>query len=280
MRIDSHQHCWNYSAAEYPWISAGMERLACDHLPGDLEAVARPVGVVGSVAVQARQSLAETRWLLGLAKKHPLIRGVVGWVDLRSERVADDLAILADDEKFVGVRHVVQDEPDPRFVLGEAFVRGVRSLHQFGLTYDLLLYPHQLPAAIDLVGQLPEQPFVLDHLAKPRIRPLQKVGEMADWRRDIETLARHDNVCCKLSGLVTEAVWRQWQRTDFLPYLDVALAAFGPDRLMFGSDWPVCLLSAEYAEVVGIIDDFISTLTPAEQSLIWADTACRVYRIR
>jgi len=280
MRIDSHQHFWNYSAAEYPWISAGMERLACDHLPADLEAVARPVGVVGSVAVQARQSLAETRWLLSLAKKHPFIRGVVGWVDLRSEHVADDLAILADDEKFVGVRHVVQDEPDPRFVLGEAFVRGVRALHRFGLTYDLLIYPHQLPAAIDLVGLLPEQPFVLDHLAKPRIKLPPKAGEMADWRRDIETLARHDNVCCKLSGLVTEAAWRQWQPADFTPVLDIALAAFGPDRLMFGSDWPVCLLSGEYAEVVGIIDDFISTLTPAEQSLIWADTACRVYRIR
>jgi L-fuconolactonase len=280
MRIDSHQHFWNYSVAEYPWISAGMERLACDHLPADLEAVARPVGVVGSVAVQARQSLAETRWLLSLANQHPFIRGVVGWVDLRSEHVADDLAILADDEKFVGVRHVVQDEPDPRFVLGEAFVRGVRALHRFGLTYDLLIYPHQLPVAIDLVGLLPEQPFVLDHLAKPRIKLPPKAGEMADWRRDIETLARHDNVCCKLSGLVTEAAWRQWQPADFTPVLDIALAAFGPDRLMFGSDWPVCLLSSEYAEVVGIIDDFISTLTPAEQSLIWADTACRVYRIR
>jgi L-fuconolactonase len=279
MTIDSHQHFWNYSAAEYPWIGAGMERLACDHLPGDLEAVARPVGVGGSVAVQARQSLAETRWLLRLAKKHPFIRGVVGWVDLRSERVADDLAILADDEKFVGVRHVVQDEPDPRFVLGEAFVRGVRSLHQFGLTYDLLLYPHQLPAAINLVGQLPEQPFVLDHLAKPRIRPPQKVGEMADWRRDIETLAQHDNVCCKLSGLVTEAAWRQWQRTDFSPYLDVALAAFGPDRLMFGSDWPVCLLSAEYAAVAGIIKHFVATLSPTERDHIWGTTARRFYHL-
>jgi L-fuconolactonase len=280
MRIDSHQHFWNYSAAEYPWIGAGMERLACDHLPADLETVARPVGVVGSVAVQARQSLAETRWLLSLAKKHPFIRGVVGWVDLRSERVADDLAILAHDEQFVGVRHVVQDEPDPRFVLGEAFVRGVRALHRFGLTYDLLIYPNQLPAAIDLVGLLPEQPFVLDHLAKPRIKLPPKADEIADWRRGIETLARHDNVCCKLSGIVTEVAWRQWQPVDFTPVLDIALAAFGPDRLMFGSDWPVCLLSAEYAEVAGIIDDFISTLTPAEQSLIWADTACRVYRIR
>ena len=275
MKIDSHQHFWNYSAADYPWIGAGMERLASDHLPADLEAIARPVGVVGSVAVQARQSLAETRWLLALAKNHPFICGVVGWVDLRSERVAEDLAALAHDEKFVGVRHVVQDEPDPRFVLGEAFVRGVRSLREFGLTYDLLLYPHQLPAAIDLVGLLPEQPFVLDHLAKPRI----KTGEIAEWRRDIETLAKHDNVGCKLSGLVTEAAWRQWQRTEFVPVLDVALAAFGPDRLMFGSDWPVCLLSAEYADVMGIIEDFIQTLSPTEQDQVWGTTARRFYRL-
>jgi L-fuconolactonase len=275
MKIDSHQHFWNYSAADYPWIGAGMEPLASDHLPADLEAVARPVGVVGSVAVQARQSLAETRWLLALAKNHPFICGVVGWVDLRNERVAEDLAALAPDEKFVGVRHVVQDEPDPRFVLGEAFVRGVRSLRQFGLTYDLLLYPHQLPAAIDLVGLLPEQPFVLDHLAKPRIR----TGEIAEWQRDIETLAKHDNVGCKLSGLVTEAAWRQWQRTEFVPVLDVALAAFGPDRLMFGSDWPVCLLSAEYADVMGIIEDFIQTLSPTEQDQVWGTTARRFYRL-
>lgn len=276
MRIDSHQHFWNYSAAEYPWISAGMERLACDHLPADLEAVARPVGVVGSVAVQARQSLAETRWLLSLAKKHPFIRGVVGWVDLRSEHVADDLAILADDEKFVGVRHVVQDEPDPRFVLGEAFVRGVRALHRFGLTYDLLIYPHQLPAAIDLVGLLPEQPFVLDHLAKPRI----KTGEIDPWRHDIEALARHDNVCCKVSGLVTEAAWGGWKPADFTPYLDVVLAAFGPERLMFGSDWPVCLLSGAYADVVGLAKEFFSRLSAAEQALVWGGTATRFYGLK
>lgn len=273
MRIDSHQHFWNYSAAEYPWIGAGMERLARDHLPADLEAVARPAGVVGSVAVQARQSLVESRWLLALAREHAFIRGVVGWVDLRSERVADDLAALAPDEKFVGVRHVVQDEADPRFLVGEAFVRGVRTLHQFGLTYDLLLYPHQLRSAIELVGVLPEQPFVLDHLAKPRM----KAGEIADWQRDIDTLARHENVCCKVSGLVTEAVWRQWKRADFRPYLDVAIAAFGPERLMFGSDWPVCLLSAEYADVVGIVEEFIETLSPTEQDRIWSGTASRFY---
>lgn len=273
MNIDAHQHFWNYSPTEYPWIGAGMERLARDHLPADLEAVAKPEGIGGSVAVQARQSLAESRWLLTLAEQHPFLRGVVGWVDLRSDRVAHELAALAVHETFVGVRHVVQDEPDPRFLLGEAFVHGLRQLHQFGLTYDLLLYPHQLPAAIELVGLLPEQPFVLDHLAKPRI----KTGEIDGWRRDIEALARHENVCCKLSGLVTEAVWRQWKPADFRPYLDVALAAFGPERLMFGSDWPVCLVAGDYAQVAGIVGDFLAALSPAEQESIWAGTATRFY---
>ncbi|MFM8436314.1 MAG: amidohydrolase family protein [Planctomycetia bacterium] len=275
MRIDAHQHFWSYSAAEYPWIGAGMERLARDYSPADLAAVAEPLGVAGSVAVQARQSLEESRWLLHLADEHPFIRGVVGWVDLRNERVAEEIALLAQHEKFVGVRHVVQDEPDPRFLLGESFVRGLRHLHPFGLAYDLLIYPPQLPAAVELAGLLPEQTFILDHLAKPRI----KAGEIAEWRRDIEALARHPNVACKLSGLVTEAAWRQWKRADFTPYLDVALDAFGPGRLMFGSDWPVCLLSGEYADVVGIIDDFIASLAPAEQTLIRGDTARRVYRL-
>jgi L-fuconolactonase len=253
-----------------------MERLARDYAPADLAAVARPEGITGSVAVQARQSFAESRWLLERADESEFVRGVVGWVDLRSERVAEALAPLAAHQKFVGVRHVVQDEPDPAFLLGEAFVRGVRMLERFGLTYDLLLYPQQLPAAIDLVGRVPDQPFVLDHLAKPRI----KTGELAQWRHDIEALARHANVCCKLSGMVTEAAWRQWRRADFVPYLDVALTSFGPERLMFGSDWPVCLLSADYAEVAGIVRDHTSRLSAAEQEMIWGGTARRFYHLK
>jgi L-fuconolactonase len=279
MKMDSHQHFWNYSPDDYPWIGAGMERLSRDYLPADLEAVARPEGIAGGVAVQARQSLVESRWLLELAERQPFIRGVVGWVDLLSDRVADDLAALAPHEKFVGVRHVVQDEPDPRFLLGEGFVRGVRQLHQFGLSYDLLLYPQQLPAAVELAGLLPEQPFVLDHLAKPQIKSPIKTSEFAGWRRDIEALARHANVCCKLSGLVTEAAWRQWQPADFRPFLEVALTAFGPERLMFGSDWPVCLLSADYADVAAIVKDFIAPLSPAEQAQIWGGTASRFYAL-
>lgn len=276
MKIDSHQHFWSYSAAEYPWIGAGMERIARDYLPADLAAVAAPQGIGGSVAVQARQSVAESRWLLGLAEASPIIRGVVGWVDLRSAGVAAELAELSAHEKFVGVRHVVQDEPDPRFVLGADFVRGLRQLRPYGLTYDLLIYPQQLPAAVQLVAMLPEQPFVLDHLAKPRI----KTGAIQEWRRDVEALAQHGNVCCKVSGMVTEADWRGWKPADFTPYLDVVLQAFGPERLMFGSDWPVCLLAGEYAEVVGIVADFFGRLSAAEQQFIWGGTATRFYGLK
>ena len=276
MRIDAHQHFWNYSAAEYSWIGAGSERLARDYLPPDLDPLLAGEGLDGSVAVQARQSVEESRWLLALAEAHPLVKGVVGWVDLRSDRVGDDLCVLAANPKFVGVRHVVQDEPDPRFVLGEGFIRGLWQLRQHGLTYDLLLYPNQLPAAIELVGLLPEQPFVVDHLAKPRIA----AGEIKGWDRHIRAIARHKNVCCKVSGMVTEVASQGWNRDDFTPYLDVVLEAFGPERLMFGSDWPVCLLAGEYADVAAIPRDYFSRLSATEQRMIWGDTAARFYGLK
>ncbi len=273
MRIDAHQHFWNYSAAEYPWIGAGMERLARDHLPADLAPLAAAAGVGGTVAVQARQSLEESRFLLDLAAASPLIRGVVGWVDLRSDEVDRQLAELAPRPKFVGVRHVVQDEPDPRFLLGDAFMRGIGRLAAHGLVYDLLLYPVQLPAAAELVRRFPEQPFVLDHLAKPRIRE----GVFDPWRADLEALAAAPNVSCKLSGMVTEAAWGKWKRADFVPYMEAALEAFSPRRLLFGSDWPVCTLSAPYGDVVGIVDDFLARLSPDEQAAIRGGNAVRVY---
>ncbi len=275
MRIDAHQHFWSYSAAEYPWIGKGMERLARDHLPKDLATLAAAEGIGGTVAVQARQSLEESRWLLELADANPLIRGVVGWVDLRSTHVVDQLRDVAEHPKFVGVRHVVQDEPDPRFLLGESFLHGIGKLTTFGLTYDLLLYPQQLPAAAEFVGRFPEQPFVLDHLAKPRI----KAGELDPWRHDLEALAAHDNVLCKLSGLVTEADWQGWKRADFIPYLEVALETFSPERLMFGSDWPVCTLAAGYADVIGIVRDFLAPLAAAEREAILGGNATRFYSI-
>lgn len=273
MRIDAHQHFWRYSAAEYPWIGPGMERLARDFLPADLAPLLEAGGIGGTVAVQARQSLEETRWLLELADGHDFIRGVVGWVDLRSTHVADQLARFADHPRFVGVRHVVQDEADPRFLLGEAFLHGLARVAEAGLVYDLLILAPQLPAAAEMVALRPGQPFVLDHLAKPPIA----AARLDPWRADIRALARHPHVACKLSGMVTEARLRQWRGEDFLPYLETALEAFSPERLMFGSDWPVCTLSGEYAEVAGIVDDFIARLAPAERAAIAGGTAARVY---
>ena len=275
MRIDAHQHFWKYSPEEYPWIGKGMERLAHDHLPADLAGLAAAEGIGGTVAVQARQSLAESRWLLELAEADPLIRGVVGWVDLRSTHVADQLREFAGRPKFVGVRHVVQDEPDPRFLLGESFLHGLRHLADFGLAYDLLLYPSQLPAAVELAGRFPEQRFVLDHLAKPRI----KAGEIDPWRRDLRALADHGNVHCKLSGMVTEADWQGWKRSDFTPYLEVALECFSPQRLMIGSDWPVCTLAAGYADVIGIVREFLASLSAPEREAIEGGNAARFYAL-
>ena len=275
MRIDAHQHFWSYSAAEYPWIGKGMERLAHDHLPKDLATLAAAEGIGGTVAVQARQSLEESRWLLELADASPLIRGVVGWVDLRSTHVVDQLREVAEHPKCVGVRHVVQDEPDPRFLLGESFLHGIGKLATFGLTYDLLLYPQQLPAAAEFVGRFPEQPFVLDHLAKPRI----KAGELDPWRHDLKALAAHGNVLCKLSGMVTEADWQGWKRADFTPYLEVALETFGPKRLMIGSDWPVCTLAAGYPDTIGIVRDFLAPLAAAEREAIEGGNAARFYAL-
>jgi len=275
VRIDAHQHFWSYSAAEYPWIGKGMERLAHHHLPQDLAPLATAEGIGGTVAVQARQSLEESRWLLELADADPLVRGVVGWVDLRSTHVEDQLRAFADRPKFVGVRHVVQDEPDPRFLLGESFLHGIGKLASFGLTYDLLLYPRQLPAAAELVALFPGQPFVLDHLSKPRI----KAGELDPWRQELKALAAHGNVLCKLSGMVTEADWQGWKRADFTPYLETALEAFSPERLMFGSDWPVCTLAAEYADVFGIVTDFLADLTESERDAILGGNAARFYAL-
>jgi L-fuconolactonase len=275
MRVDAHQHFWKYDPAAYPWIGEGMQRLARNYLPADLAPLLQADGLRGSVAVQARQTLEETRWLLSLADAAPVILGVVGWVDLRSPEVGEQLREFAGNPRFVGVRHVVQDEPDPRFLLGDAFVAGLRQLHGFGLSYDLLLFPPQLQAAVELVGMMPEQRFVLDHLAKPRI----KQALLDPWRGDLAALARHANVSCKLSGLVTEADWKGWKREDFTPYLEVVLEAFGPQRLMYGSDWPVCLLAAEYADVFGIVEDFLGRLSEDEREAILGGNARRFYRL-
>ncbi len=272
--IDSHQHFWSYDPNQYPWIQAESP-IQRSFLPQDLEPLLRETRIDGCVAVQARQTVEETRWLLELARQYPFIAGVVGWVDLRSPEVAAQIDQFHADEKLVGIRHVVQDEPDDRFILREAFCRGISALKEFDLAYDLLIFPNQLPAAIELVRRFPEQRFVLDHLAKPQIKQQQ----MEPWRGRIRELAQAPNVFCKISGMVTEARWGGWQPSDFQPYLDEVWNSFGADRLMIGSDWPVCLLSADYQRTMGIVHSFLQQFAEEEREKVLGANAIRFYRL-
>ena len=273
MRIDSHQHFWKYSETEYPWIGKGTP-LQRDWLPADLEREAAKVGINGSVAVQARPTLEESRWLLELADKSPFIKGVVGWVDLQSEKVGDDLAALSKHQKFVGVRHVVQSEVAD-FMLKPEFLRGLAALHAFDFTYDLLLFPKHLPSSVKVVEKLSHQRFVLDHIAKPMIR----AGMLQPWKDDLRELAKHQNVFCKISGLVTEAKLKDWKKEDFRPYLDVVFEAFGEDRVMFGSDWPVCLLAGSYEQVHGLAADYFKQFSSAVQEKFLGGNAVKFYKL-
>lgn len=275
MRIDSHQHFWHYNPAEHVWMNDRMDVLKTDYLPDDLKPLLAETGINGTIAVQARQNLHETAWLLELSNQYDVIKGVVGWVNLRSHEVSKQLEQYATHYKLIGVRHVIHDEPDDAFILGEAFLRGLSQLRAFNLVYDLLLFPKHLPYAIQVVEQFPEQRFVLDHIAKPLIRN----GTLEPWASDICELAKHENVYCKVSGMVTEAVWGGWTQADFVPYLDVIFDCFGAERLMFGSDWPVCTLSATYGEVVGIVTDYIQQLSDAEQARVMGTNAIHVYNL-
>lgn len=271
MRLDAHQHFWSYDAAQYPWIPLGSP-LHRSWLPADLAALQAPLGFEGSIAVQARQSLTESEWLLSLAEQAPAIKGVVGWVDLRSDRVGESLERLAAHPKFVGVRHVAQDEPND-FFAGQDFRRGLAQLQAHDLSYDLLIYPQQLPATIDLVESFPDQRFVLDHVAKPLI----KAGDFEPWAADLRRLARLPHVHCKISGLLTEADHQLWQPTDFTRYLDLAWEVFGPRRLMYGSDWPVCLLAGSYERAYRLIADYAAPRSADEQADLFGGNCAKFY---
>ena len=272
--LDSHQHFWRYDAAQYPWIQKGSP-LHRDWLPADLAPLLAEAGVSGCIAVQARQNFEESRWLLSLARDAAIIKGVVGWVDLRGESVGRELAELARDPKFRGVRHVVQDEADPVFMQGREFQRGIGALHQFGLVYDILVTAQQIPSALKLAQAFPDLPFVLDHAGKPRI----KAAVVEPWRFDVRELAKCANVFCKVSGLVTEADHAKWQPADLRRYLDVIFAAFGEDRVMFGSDWPVCLLAGEYPRVVNVVREYAAQFSAEAQAKLFGGNAARFYGI-
>jgi L-fuconolactonase len=275
MRIDAHQHFWHYSAKEYGWIGPDMAMLKQDRLPENLIPLLRDADLDGAVVIQARQTLEETQWLLDLAEQYSFIKGVVGWVDLRSPDLHMQLERFSNHSKFCGVRHVVQDEPDDQFMLRDDFLRGIATLAEFDLTYDILIFPRHLPVACKVVARFPDQPFALDHIGKPPI----KDGMLEPWSTGIGRLAAYPNVVCKISGMVTEADWRGWQPSHLRPYLDVVLEAFGPQRLMFGSDWPVCTVAGTYGQVVELVAAYARQLSVGEQAAIWGSTARQFYRL-
>ncbi|HEX3739939.1 MAG TPA: amidohydrolase family protein [Terriglobales bacterium] len=275
MRIDSHQHFWCYNPNEYGWIDDSMAILRRDFLPGDLRPELQHAGFDGCIAVQARQTLAETRWLLQLAAASPFILGVIGWVDLRAGDMRSQLSEFAGNPKLLGVRHIVQSEPDDRFLLRSDFLRGIAQLEEFGLTYDILIYPRHLPAAAEFAERFPRQRFVLDHLAKPSIR----TGESRLWESGIRKLANFPNVFCKISGMVTEADWNNWRPAQLKPYLDTVFHCFGPERLMIGSDWPVCTVAAPYREVMHVVTEYLADYPDTVRDAILGGNAQKLWRL-
>tara|TARA_R110002049_G_scaffold72490_3_gene187260 strand:- start:22756 stop:23607 length:852 start_codon:yes stop_codon:yes gene_type:complete len=274
MLIDSHHHLWSYSEQEYGWINEDMGVLRRDFLAPQLQEIAAAGSVDGFVSVQARQTIQETDALLDIAKSEPLIRAVVGWVPLADANINDVLDRYQDEPLLKAVRHVVQDEPDDRFLLRDDFNRGVARLKDHNLVYDILIFARQLPAAIEFVDRHPSQPFVLDHIAKPTIA----AGKFdADWERDLRELARRENVTCKFSGVVTEVRDDTWSIETIRPYWDVALDAFTPSRLMFGSDWPVCLLGTEHRDWLETVRQLAAELSESEQRHLFAETAIGAY---
>jgi len=257
MKIDAHQHFWIYDKTDYAWIDNRMGKLKRDFLPEDLQPELIKSGFSGSVVVQARQTIEETRWLLQLADRYDFIKGVVGWVDLCSgDELKRQLDEFCKSGKFSGVRHVVHDEPEDNFMLMDNFMKGMSLLGEYDLTYDLLIFPKHLPVAQVVVSAFPEQKFVIDHIAKPHI----KDQIISPWKEDLMTIADQKNVWCKISGMVTEADWKNHKPENFFSYLDVVFNAFGPGRLLIGSDWPVCCLAGGYKDVMGIVEDYISKM--------------------
>lgn len=274
MRIDSHQHFWKYDPVKNAWIDESMKAIRRDFSPEDLAPILKSANIDGCVAVQADQSEAETDFLLGFAENSEIVKGVVGWVDLMADNVEERLAVYSKNKWLKGIRHIVQSEPDD-FMLRADFQHGISKLAQFGQVYDILVFPTQLPASIALAEKFPDQAFVLDHIAKPYI----KDGKIDGWKEDIQQLAQFPNVHCKVSGMVTEADWANWKPGDFTPYLDVVFEAFGTDRIMFGSDWPVCLVAADYQQGLGIVEGYIAGLSADEKAGVMGINAQKFYNL-
>jgi L-fuconolactonase len=275
LKIDAHQHFWKYNPVRDAWITDDMAAIQRDFLPPDLQPVLTQHGFAGCVAVQSDQTEAENDFQLANAAAYPFIKGVVGWVDLQAPNIEERLDYYYQFDLLKGFRHVLQGESDRALMLTPDFRRGIAALGARGYTYDLLIFPDQLAFAEQLVAAYPHQRFVLDHIAKPPI----KAQQMGDWAKNLQALAAHENVWCKVSGMVTEADWHAWQPADFRPYLDVVFAAFGPERVLFGSDWPVCEVAGGYGAVVGLAQQYLAGFSSNEQALFWGQNASRFYNL-
>jgi L-fuconolactonase len=273
MKIDSHQHFWNYNDKDFDWIPDNLIRR--DFLPRDLKPILHENKIDGCVAVQARQSEEETEWLLSLAKESSIIKGVVGWVDLQADNLSERLDYFSDFTLLKGYRHIIQGEVDDRFMLRPHFLRGIKQLVERNIPYDILIFAKHLPVSLEFVEHFSDHDFVIDHIAKPDM----KNDAFKEWHKEIKAFKNLTNVCCKLSGMITETHFHDWTESDFQPYLETCLEVFGPERLMIGSDWPVCLLSGEYTPMMAIVKNYIMTLSQDEQDQILGLTAQRFYRL-
>ena len=275
MRIDAHQHFWVYNEERDSWITDEMSVIQKNFLPEDLKLLLAPNRIDGTVIVQSDQSKEENIFQLANALKHDFIKGVVGWIDLEADDLGEQLEYYQEFKKLKGFRHVLQGEKQRDFMLRPKFMRGIGKLKALGYTYDILIYPDQLDHTLEFVRAFPDQPFIIDHLAKPYI----KDGKIDDWKKAMAQIASLENVCCKVSGMVTEAHWKKWNYDEFLPYLDAVADAFGPQRLLFGSDWPVCLVAASYEQVTGLVERYFSTFSNDEQDLIFGKNAITFYNL-
>lgn len=275
LRIDAHQHFWKFDPVRDSWITADMAVIRKDFSPADLQSLLEENGLNGSVTVQSDQSEKENDFQLANAAGYDFVKGIVGWVDLQAENIEERLAHYKQFKKMKGFRHVLQGEPDRALMLQPAFKRGIAALKKFEFTYDILIYPDQLQYIPALVAAFPDQPFVIDHIAKPYI----KDKKIDDWKKDMQAVARLPNVYCKISGMVTEADWQNWNQEDFKPYLDTVVESFGIKRVMFGSDWPVCLVAATYGQMMKIVKEYFSSFTQNEQDLFFGGNAILFYHL-